>query len=442
MTQIKKLLEDISPTRILACSFLVIILLGTVGLKLPISTTGSISWIDALFTAVSATTVTGLIVVDTATQFTMFGQFIIMIMIQIGGIGLMTFAVFVLLIMGRKISLKQRIIMTEAFNQSNTGGIVQLVKLLMTFGLSVEFVAFLLLSIKWVPVYGWKHGLFNSLFHTISSFNNAGFSTWSNNLMDYATDPIVNIVISFLFIVGGLGFTVISDLFKSRNWNSFMLHTKMMIVGTLVLNIVSTLLIFTLEYNNPQTIGGLSETGKWIASFFQAVSPRTAGFNTVNTGSMEDASLVYTMVLMFIGAGSASTGSGIKLTTAMVVLLATITFLRSKSEPVLYGRRIQTDIIIRSLAIIMMSIFVLFIFIFLLTITESAPFLAIAFEAISAFGTVGLSTGITFDLSTLGKVFIMILMFIGRIGPITFAFMLAKPRDTHVRYPSDQVFTG
>ncbi|WP_407268205.1 TrkH family potassium uptake protein [Radiobacillus sp. PE A8.2] len=442
MSELKSKLSSLSPPRLLALSFLGVICVGTLLLKLPISTSMCISWVDALFTAVSATTVTGLSVVDTESGFTMFGKTVIMLMIQFGGIGLMTFAVFTLLIMGRKISLRQRVNIAESFNQHSPGGIVKLVKLLMTFVFLVEGIAFFILSMRWVPVFGWKDGLFNSLFHTISAFNNAGFSTWSNNLEDYVTDPIINITITILFIVGGLGFTVIADLRANKNWHPLMLHTKMMLIGTLIINVVSMLVIFFIEYNNPDTLKPLTDLGKLSASYFQAVTTRTAGFNTITIGNMEDTSLIYMMLLMFIGAGSASTGSGIKLTTAMVVVLATITFLKSQREPVLFKRRIEQAVIVRSISIVIMSSLVVFSFILILSITENAPFLAIMFEAVSAFGTVGLSMGITADLSVVGKILIVALMFIGRIGPLTFAFLLAKPHETHIRYPSDRVFTG
>lgn len=442
MKKIKLLFLTISPPHILALSFIMIILIGTIALKLPISTTQPISWSDALFTAASATTVTGLIVIDTATAFTKVGQTFIMLMIQCGGVGLMTFAFFTLLVIGRKITLKQRLFLSESFNQDHPGGILRLVKLMMFFIFIVEFAAFIILSMFWVPSYGWSDGLFHSLFHTISAFNNAGFSTWTNSLMDHVNDPVVNLVITTLFILGGLGFTVIADLKVNKHWHPLSLHTKLMLVGTLLINTISVLVIFLLEYNNPDTIGTFHTFDKLLASYFQAVSPRTAGFNTIDIGAMEDSSLLYTMMLMFIGGGSGSTASGVKLTTVIVVLISTYAFLTSKAEPVLFKRSIPKEVIIRSLAIISLGIVVVFTFTFLLSITESAPFLSIVFEVVSAFGTVGLSTGITGSLSLLGKILLICLMFIGRLGPLTFAFLLAKPHNTKIRYPKGDIFTG
>ncbi|MRH41835.1 Ktr system potassium transporter B [Aquibacillus halophilus] len=431
-----------SPPHLLAVSMLTVIVIGTLFLKLPYASETYVSWIDALFTATSATTVTGLSVLDTQHDFTMFGQTIIMLLIQFGGIGLMTFAIFTLLIMGRKITLRQRVYLSSSFSQETSGGVVKLVKSLVCFVFIVETIAFVILSIRWVPIFGWKDGLFYSLFHAISAFNNAGFSTWSNNLIGFVADPIVNITITTLFIIGGLGFTVVTDLISNKRWKKLMLHTKLMITGTLVINIISMFVIFLLEYNNPDTLGSLSMNSKLIASYFQGVSPRTAGFNTINIGSMEDATLLYTMLLMFIGAGTASTASGIKLTTVIVVLLSTIAFLNSKSEPVIFKRTIKREVIIRSLAIIIISLSIVFLFLFFLSITEDASFMEVMFETVSAFGTVGLSMGITPDLTSVGKILLIFLMFIGRLGPLTFAFLLAKPHSTKVRYPSDQVFTG
>lgn len=442
MKNFKLKLLTFSPPQVLAISFLAVIIIGTLVLKLPIATTTPINWLDALFTATSATTVTGLIVVDTATAFTRFGQTAIMIMIQFGGIGLMTFAIFTLLVIGRKITFKQRLFLSSSFNQDTPGGIVRLVKLLMSFVVLVEVCGFLILALDWVPKYGWSDGLFHSIFHSISAFNNAGFSTWSDNLIGHATDPIVNIVITILFIIGGIGFTVIADIKANKHWHPLTLHTKLMLIGTFALNFISLFVILAIEYNNPLTIGSFSHFDKVITSYFQAVAPRTAGFNSIDTGSMEDGSLLYTIMLMFIGGGSGSTASGVKLTTVIVVFLATYAFLTTKESPVIFKRAIPRAIIIRSLAIMSIGVAVVFFFTLALTITEKADFLMILFEVVSAFGTVGLSMGLTSSLTDIGRELLILLMFIGRLGPLTFAFLLARPHNTHVRYPKGDVYTG
>ncbi|NPC94518.1 Ktr system potassium transporter B [Bacillus sp. WMMC1349] len=433
---------NISPPQTLALSFLIIIAVGACLLKLPIASTTYISWLDALFTATSATTVTGLVVIDTGVDYTVFGQTVIMCLIQVGGLGLMTFAVLIVMMIGKKIGLQQRILVQEAFNQTSLGGLVRLVKHLFIFTIVIEFVAFIILSIRWVPEYGLKEGMFHSIFNTISAFNNAGFSLWSDSLSQYVGDPVVNLVITGLFITGGIGFTVMIDLWTKRNFRKLSLHSKLMIVGTLTINTIAALTIFILEYGNPGTLGNLSLTEKLWGAYFQGVTPRTAGFNTLDIAQLTTPSLLLIIVLMFIGAGSASTGSGIKLTTFIVMILATMTFLRGKSETVVFHRAIKMQTILRALAIIVISFSFVMLTIFVLTITEDAPFLSIVFEVLSAFGTVGLSTGLTPELTTVGKAVIMMMMFIGRVGPLTMAFTFAKEKKAPIRHPHDEVITG
>ncbi|MGH2318707.1 TrkH family potassium uptake protein [Planococcus sp. SE5232] len=438
----KKKRITISPPLVISGSFLFLILVGTLLLKLPFATARPISWTDALFTATSATTVTGLSVFDPGTVLTGFGEVVLLVLIQCGGIGLMTFAVAILILFRKKVGLQNRIYLQESLTQNTIGGIVRLVKLILTFALTVEAVAAVLLTIYWIPEFGFKDALNYSVFHVISAFNNAGFSLFPDNLMSFAGDPLVNVLISSLFIIGGIGFTVVMDITQKKSFHRWALHTKLMISGTLILNVVAMLVIFALEYGNPGTLGNLSLHDKLLASYFSAVTPRTAGFNTLNYGEFEDPTLLFTMLLMFIGGGSASTASGIKLTTFIVVILATISFLRSRREPEIFGRSIRIETVIRSLAITTISVLLVVFFLFLLTVTEKIPFLPLAFEVVSAFGTVGLSMGITADLSDLGEILLSLVMFTGRIGPLTLFFILMKPRKENYRYPYDAVFTG
>ena len=426
----------------LAFGFLFVILIGTISLKLPIASEGSLSWTDALFTATSATTVTGLVVVDTGSFFTTFGQVVLMLLMQVGGLGLMTFAVVIALLLGKKIGLTSRLLVQESFNQPTIGGMVSLVKLIVIFTFTVEAIAIMLLAIRWVPEYGWQEGLFVSTFHAISAFNNAGFSTWADSLSGYVGDPLVNLVITCLFIIGGIGFVVLADILKRKSFRKLQLHTKLMLVGTLIVNSIAMLVIFLLEYQNPATIGTFSLTDQLWASYFQAVTPRTAGFNSIDIGSMNEGSLLFMILLMFIGAGSASTGSGIKLTTFLVILIAMYTYLKGRKEAVAFQETISSSIIHRALAITTISALLVFGCVFLLTITEQTPFLATLFEAVSAFGTVGLSMGITANLSEPGKWIIMMLMFAGRIGPVTLAFALAKTKSSTIQYKKGNVITG
>ena len=431
-----------SPPIVIAGSFLLLIIIGTLLLKLPFATTQPITWTDALFTATSATTVTGLSVFDIGTTLTLFGQIFILILIQFGGIGLMTFAVAILIMFGRKVGMHNRMYIQESFNEQAIGGMVKLVKQILLFVAIAEGLAICLLSIYWSVDFGRGKAVYYSIFHVISAFNNAGFSLFPDNLIQFSGDPVVLFTLSSLFIVGGIGFVVVTDIFTKKSFRKWALHTKMMISGTLLVNGVATLVLFILEYHNPHTIGNFSLAKKLLVSYFQAVSPRTAGFNAVSMGDMEDSSLLFNMFLMFIGGGSASTASGIKLTTFMVVVFATIHYVRGIPEPHLFGRSIKIDVLIRSLAITTLSIFVVMGSLFLLTISENLPLLPLAVEVFSAFGTVGLSVGITAELSDIGKVLLCIVMFIGRIGPLTVFFLLLKKRKESHRFPYDQVHTG
>lgn len=432
----------LNPPQILALSYLLLILIGTCLLKFPFATNENLSWLDSLFTATSAITVTGLIVVDTGSHFTLFGQMVIMTLIQLGGLGLMTFAVLAVIVLGKKIGLHQRLIVREAFNQTSLGGIIRLVKTIVFFTFIIQLIAIIFLSIRWIPDFGLWKGIYYSIFHTVSAFNNAGFSLWSNSLSAYVGDPFVNIMITFLFITGGVGFTVLADLKHTKTFHRLSLHSKLMIVGTLIINVIAFFIIFVLEYSNPATLGNLPLGEKLLGAYFQAVTPRTAGFNTIEIGNMTTGSLLLMLLLMFIGAGSASTGSGIKVTTFIVMVLATLTFLKGREETVVFERTIKQHTILRALAIIVISNLFIFITLFILSITENAPFLTILFEVFSAFGTVGLSMGLTSELSTIGREVIILLMFIGRIGPLTLAFSLARPKKSNIRYPGDDVFTG
>lgn len=432
----------ISPPLLIAGSFLFLILLGTLCLKLPFATNTPISWTDALFVATSATTVTGLSVFDPASTLTWFGEGVLMFLIQCGGIGLMTFAVALLIVLGKRVGLQNRIYLQESFNQNSVGGIVNLVKLILTFVLSVQVLATAIMTLHWMPRFGFSEALYLSVFHVISAFNNAGFALFPDNLIGFSGDPIVNLVLSALFILGGLGFTVVIDIHQKKSFREWSLHTKMMIIGTIVINVIATITFFLLEYGNPASLGPMPLYEKIMTSYFQGVTPRTAGFNTVDFSQLEDPTILFTMILMFIGAGSASTASGIKLTTFMVVILATMAFLRQRSEPEVFGRSIRIDTVIRSLAITTIGLLLVMAFIFMLTVTEKIPFLPLAFEVVSAFGTVGLSMGITAQLSDLGEVLLSMVMFVGRIGPLTLFFLLTKPKKVNYRYPYDQVFTG
>jgi trk system potassium uptake protein TrkH len=431
-----------NPSQLLVIIFAVGIATGSVLLMLPVSTHEPIRWIDALFIAASAMTVTGLTTVDPGSTFTYTGQFIIAMLIQLGGLGIMSFGVLIYIVLGRKIGIKERLVMQTALNQTSIGGVINLVKYLFYFSLSIEFIAMIFLSFRWIPEYGWSKGLFYSFFHAISAFNNAGFALWPDNLMRYVGDPLINFVLSSLFIIGGIGFTVLVDVWRKRSFKKFSLHTKLMLIGTLVINVTAMFIIFAIEYSNPATLGDLSSGSKLLASYFQAVTPRTAGFNTLDIGSLEDTTLFLMVILMFIGAGSASTGGGIKLTTAIIILLSTITFLRGREEISIAKRSINTRYIVKALSITVASLLFVLVAVFILTLSENLTFMEILFEVVSAFGTVGLSMSVTPKLSDLGKEVIIFIMFLGKVGPLTLLFSIAKPQKQKIKYPNEDILTG
>jgi trk system potassium uptake protein TrkH len=443
LKDLEKEILRLTPPQVLVLSFLALSLIGTLLLKLPIATHQPTSWMQALFTAVSASTVTGLVVVDTGTHFTLFGQWVLLILMQCGGLGLMTFGVFVIYLTSGQMTLRHRAALREALNQTGPGDLRRVLHSIFGFTAAMEVAGTALLALQWVPELGWSQGLYYSFFHSVSAFNSAGFVLPHNNLMDYVGNPLVNSVTSALFIAGGIGFVVVADILGKKRFREYSLHTKLMLVGTLAINSIAMLVILVLEFGNPATLAALPDLGtKLWAAWMQAVSPRSSGFNSIDIAGMLPASAFFIMGLMFIGGGSGSTASGIKLSTFIVLLLATRAFLREQERPVVFGRSIAPKLILKALAITVISLFCVLTGAFLLTLTESDAFLDLAFEAVSAFGTVGLSRGVTPNLSTAGQCVVMLLMLIGRVGPLTLAFTLANVRHERVQYPPGQVNVG
>ncbi len=434
---------QVPPPAILAALYAVLIVTGAALLKLPIATPAPITWSDAIFTAASAVTVTGLVVIDTGSQLTMFGQAVVMLLIQLGGLGLMTFAVLVLSTLGLPVSMSQRIFLREDLNQTSITDLLVLVRGILKVVLACELVGVALLSIVFVPEFGWGMGLWQSLFHTVSAFNNAGFALFPDSLSQWVGNPVVNLTIPALFIFGGLGFIVVTELYAKRTWKRFSLHTKLMVMGTLALIVWSVLTFAVLEWTNPRTLGGLESFDERLwASWFQGVTTRTAGFNTVDIGGIHDSTAMMFMSLMVIGGGSTSTAGGIKVTTFIVLLLATIAFFKRRQQLHIFGRSLGPDEVMKVLALTMISILSVFMAIFLITISHDGEFLDLAFEVTSAFGTVGLSRGVTGELDGFGRVVIIAVMFIGRVGPLTLGFFLATRSKPRVSYPPSKVYLG
>ncbi len=423
-----------------------LILTGAVLLSLPIaSKAGRLPFLDALFTATSAVCVTGLVVVDTGTYFTMFGQTIILLLIQIGGLGIMSAATIVFILLGRRITLRERLVIKEALNQLDIEGVVRLVQTIVLLTLAVEAVGALILSTRFIPIYGVSTGIYYSVFHAVSAFCNAGFDLIGGfrSMTLFSRDPVVLITLSLLFILGGLGFTVALEAYQRRRFSRLTLHAKMVLSISLFLLILGTMAVLILEYNNPATLGQFGPASKLLNAFFMAATPRTAGFNSVPTEGMFPYTLFFLIALMFIGASPASTGGGIKTTTFGSLMVAVASTVRGDADAQLYYKTIPVEILRRAFSIVVISLSLVFFVTLLLMITEQRPLLEMLFEAMSAFATVGLSTGVTPALSPIGRVIIIVTMFAGRVGPLTLVFVFARlSRKKPVRFTSERIMIG
>ncbi len=437
-----------NPARALALGFLGIILAGSLLLLLPASYDGAeLSYIDALFTATSAVCVTGLVVVDTGTFYSLFGQSVILVLILIGALGIMTMTTLIFIFLGRRISLRERIMVKEALNQESIAGIIPLVTVVLRIAMFFVLIGTMLLSIRFVPEYGIFEGIFIALFHTVSAFGNSGFDLFGNfdSLTRFPADYLVNGTIVTLFIIGGLGFTVILELGRYIRYRTRMsMHGKLVLIISFVLLVSGTLLILLLEFNNSDTMGELSGGAMVFAAFFTSATARTAGFSVLDTSLLSYSSLLILMGLMFIGASPTSTGGGVKTTTFGVVTFTLFGMIRGRPEPVIFKRRFPSQQVMKAISIISASSALVFITTFILTVFEGESFLDMLFEVISAFGTVGLSTGITPELSTPSKIALIVTMFCGRIGPVTLLVALAerKPKDDAVEYPEEKLMIG
>lgn len=440
-----KRMFKLNPPRVLALGFASLILIGTVLLNLPIASKSgqSIGFIDALFTAASAVCVTGLVVVNTAEFWSLFGQSVILILIQIGALGVMTMATAGALIVGRRITLRERLIIKEQLNQKTMSGLVKLTIYVILSTFVIEGIGTILLSFKFIPIYGPIKGIWQSLFHSVSAFCNAGFDVTGNSMNPFASDLGINMIISVLIILGGLGFSVFIDISKVRKIKRFKLHTKFVLSITVILLVAGMLAFIFIEFNNPSTIGNMNFSDKLLSSFFQSVVTRTAGFNSVSIGGLRDTTVFFFIILMFIGGSPGSTAGGIKTTTFGTLILATLSVIRGDKDVNIFQRRIGEDIINRSLAIIMVGITWIIIVATILTTTEDAIFLDLLFETTSAFATVGLTRGITPELSNIGKFLIIITMYAGRVGPLTMAFAFAqRNKSSKYRYAEGTIIVG
>jgi trk system potassium uptake protein TrkH len=442
---------QLTPPQVLVLGFAAIILIGACLLMLPIASTDGnpLPFIDALFTATSATCVTGLVVVDTGTHFTTFGQIVIISLIQVGGLGFMSMATLIFFVLRRRITLKERLLLQEALNQGSMEGIVRLFRKVILYSLTIEGIAAVIFTIRWSFDLGFPKALYYGIWHAISFFNNAGFDLFGpitgpfSSLTGYANDFITNVVTMALIILGGIGFIVMSDLIDFKKTRKISLHTKIVLTMSGFLIVFGAIVIFIFEFTNSRTLGSLEYGGKILASFFQSVTPRTAGANTVDLASLRQATQFFMIILMFIGASPGSTGGGIKTTTFTILIGAMIAMIRGKEDIVFFRFRLAKDRILKAITLTMIALFLVIFVSMVLSTTENAAFLKILFEVTSAFGTVGLSMGLTPHLTTLGKVMISLTMFAGRLGPITLAYALQPKKEKELyRYPEGKITIG
>lgn len=435
---------QLNPAQVIIASFALIILAGGFVLSLPISSASGqpTPFLTALFTATSATCVTGLVVVDTADHYSLFGQLVILLLIQLGGLGYMTVATLMAMAVGRRIGLRERLILQEAHNLYTLGGVVRFTRAIVLVTLSVEAIGALVLAVRWIPEFGFWRGVYYGIFHSVSAFNNAGFDLMGSfrSLTRYATDLSVNLTVAGLILLGGLGFTVLSDLAQPRR---FTLHAKVVLTTTAVLIGLGTILIFLLEYAHQPTLGPLPVGQKLLAAFFQSVTPRTAGFNTIDISRLYDPTLMLLIALMFIGASPGGTGGGIKTTTFVVPMAVILSMVRGRPDPELFRRRIPPVVVYKAVTIALGAVAFVVMMATLLSLSEPVSFIAALFEVVSAFGTVGLSTGITPSLSTIGRLIIMVTVFTGRVGLLTVAFALTRRQvPAKIRYPEERLYVG
>jgi trk system potassium uptake protein TrkH len=418
----------------LAVSFIVAIFLGSILLLLPFSTHPKhMSLVDALFTSTSAICVTGLVVQDTATYFTPMGQTIIMILFQLGGLGIMTFSTLILLVAGRKISIQDRIIIQHGYHHGSAMNVKSLIKTIFLYTICIESAGTLFLFLHWYKQFPGLKGVFHSLFHAISAFCNAGFSLFSTSFASFRGDIWVNVTIILLIVFGGLGFLALSEgihffpnMLRRRKLKTS-LHSKMVWVVTLFLVVVSFVFFLLIEWNN--SLEGFSIKEKILSSLFQVITPRTAGFNTLDLNTLGFSTIFLLILLMFIGASPGSTGGGIKTNTFGVIFAFMKSKIAGRDSASLFYRTLPLELIMRAFTLVTLSIGLIFLSSYALFLTQSGMTMKeVFFEVFSAFGTVGLSLGITSKLTTVGKVVIIITMFIGRIGPLTLLYAFSREK--------------
>ncbi len=443
--------RSFSPAQILVVTFVALIAAGTVLLSLPVAAgRAPLSAIDALFMATSAVAVTGLNVVDTPNDLSLFGQLVLLLLIQLGGLGYMAITTVVGLALGRALTVHERLTLQEAMNVQTMDGLRRFVGTVLKLTLVFEVAGAAILTLHWMGEYGLVRAAYYGVFHAVSAFNNAGFALFPDSLMRFRGDWIVNAVITGLVIAGGLGFVVLTELKRARSYRQLTLHTRLVLILTAGFTVSATIVILLIERHNPATLGPLGFAEALLAAFFQAVTPRTAGFNTLDIGAMMPASLFVILILMFIGAAPGGTGGGVKITTFSITVAVIWAMVRGHAEPTLLRRRLAPVLVARAFSICLLGFLALNVVAGLLMILEGRQLVPSLFEATSAFGTVGLSTGeagapisLAGHFSAGGKLLLVGMMFMGRVGPLTMAVAIARgARPARIRYPEGQFLVG
>ncbi len=441
-------------SRTICIGFLALIVVGTVLLMLPFALASG-DWnspLTALFTATSAVCVTGLIVVDTGTYFSSFGQGVILTLIQLGGLGYMAATTLLLLLIGRRLGLKDRLAIQQAMETAELANVKALLISIISMVLIFELSGAFLLMPTFIEDFGWGRSLWLSIFHSISAFNNAGFSLFSDSLVSYAENAWPMAIISALIIIGGIGYQVIMEsimwlrdrIHRRRACNVFSLHFKVVTSTTLILLVVGTIAFWLIEFDNTKTLSNKSVGTQFLLAGFQSVVMRTAGFNSIDIGAMETSALFVAIALMFVGASPGSTGGGIKTTTVRILLVSTYAALRGKEDVNCYQRQIPPARVLKALSVVVASAISVVIITTCISISDpDLSFISILFEAVSAFATVGLSTGITAKLSVLGQLFIVLTMYIGRVGILLLmSALLGDPSPSAIHFPEEDLLTG
>lgn len=442
-----KISEKISsnPALYLTLGFAILISLGGFILSLPLFTRSGLATpiVDSMFVAASAACVTGLTTVNTLMHWNSFGHILILILIQIGGLGVMTLATLFPLILRKKIGLKSRQILKEQLNIDTLQGIMKLFNYVLAFTFIVEGVGAILLSIRFIPVYGIIKGIWYSIFHSISAFCNAGFDLTGDSMYPFRNDLLINLTLMSLIVIGGLGFMVTAELFRKRSIKKISVHAKFAIIISIWLIISGTILFLLIESQKGGVVDKEGFKGALIQSAFQSISARTAGFYSVKLSGIRDESALFLIILMIIGGSPGSTAGGIKTTTFGVLVISTISMIKNEERVVVFKKHIGAKIIRKALAIIMVYLSLIFVVIFLLSITENFSVIDTAYEVVSAFATVGASKGITPDLSNIGKILITLSMYLGRIGPMTMAYSFGiKSKLKYISYPEANISIG